>query len=314
MANTHLFKTILCPVDFSEHSRQALRYAALLASRGGGRLTVLFVEDPLLAAAAAVAYDEKVLTERGRTALRRFVERTITPYKLGKSAVTVDVAVGKPQDEILKNAKRLGSDLIVMGAHGLTGPSKMMLGSTTHRVLRGSTTPVLAIPPIKGQREAPPSRKWPGAWVVAPVDLDGSERADAAAAAAVARELDTRLVLLHIVEPVPAISWIEMDVARRNRERVRQAAAKMEKLASGIESTGAVYRVATGKPADRIAAIASDAKVGLVILTRRRGHGLFGPRQGAISYQVLSTARTPVLALPNGPQWIRRTVSPKARA
>ena len=59
MADTTLFKTVLCPVDFSDHSRQALAYAALLASRSEGRLVVIFVEDPLLAAAAGVAYNEK---------------------------------------------------------------------------------------------------------------------------------------------------------------------------------------------------------------------------------------------------------------
>ena len=57
MADAKLFETILCPVDFSDHSRQALAYAALLASRSKGQLIVIFVEDPMLVAAAGVAYD-----------------------------------------------------------------------------------------------------------------------------------------------------------------------------------------------------------------------------------------------------------------
>ena len=80
MANTRLFQTILCPVDFSDHSRQALSYAALLASRSDGRLVVIFVEDPLLAAAAAVKYDEKTLFDKARKELRRLAERAIGPY------------------------------------------------------------------------------------------------------------------------------------------------------------------------------------------------------------------------------------------
>ena len=140
MADARLFQTILCPIDFSDHSRQALAYAALLASRSNGRLVVIFVEDPLLAAAAAVAYDEKTLIDKGRKELRRFVERTIAPYDLPMSSVTLDVAVGRPHEEIEWTAERLGCDVIVMGAHGRTGANKLMLGSTTHRILRRSSS------------------------------------------------------------------------------------------------------------------------------------------------------------------------------
>ena len=55
MPEPSLFRTILCPVDFSIHSRQALAYAAVIAAKKNARLVVVFVEDPLLAAAAAVA-------------------------------------------------------------------------------------------------------------------------------------------------------------------------------------------------------------------------------------------------------------------
>ena len=47
-----LFRSILCPVDFSALSKVALQHAAAFAKRSGGRLTVLYVSDPLLTAAA----------------------------------------------------------------------------------------------------------------------------------------------------------------------------------------------------------------------------------------------------------------------
>ena len=53
------------------------------------------------------------------------------------------------------------------------------------------------------------------------------------------------------------------------------------------------------KAGDEIATIATSRHVGLVVMTRRRGQGLFGPRQGSISYEVLCKANTPVLALPS---------------
>ena len=49
------FRSILCPVDFSDQSRVALRYAAAVAHRAGGRLSILYVNDPLLITAAGIA-------------------------------------------------------------------------------------------------------------------------------------------------------------------------------------------------------------------------------------------------------------------
>jgi nucleotide-binding universal stress UspA family protein len=298
---------VLCPVDFSEHSRQALAYAALLASRRKGRLVVIFVEDPLLAAAAAVAYDEKALMDRARKELRRLVERTINPLGLPMSSVILDVAIGKPHEEIAGTAERLGCDVIVMGAHGRTGANKLMLGSTTHRLLRRSPLPILATPPVIGRRRGP-AKSWPGKMIIAPVDIGARDRADALAAAVVARELGTQLELLHVIEPITNPPWLEADADRRNLQRQRRAIARLTQLQDELRGVATAVRVETGKPADEIAAVASSKHVGLVVMTRRRGQGLFGPRQGSISYQVLVKARTPVLALPSNKTWMRRVI------
>ena len=308
MAQKTLFKTVLCPVDFSDHSRQALAYAALLALRAKGRLVVMFVEDPLLAAAAALEYSEKALRDKARKELRRLAERTIAPFRLPMSSVSLDVAVGKPHEEIARTAERLGCDVIVMGAHGRTGTNKLMLGSTTHRILRRSPLPVLATPPVSGRTRGP-AKGWPGNMVIAAVDIGIRDRADALAAGAVARQLGTQLELVHVVEPINNPLGLEVDAGRRNRQRQRSAIARLTQLQEELEGVATAIRVESGKPADEIAKIASSKHVGLVLMTRRRGQGLFGPRQGSITYQVLCKANTPVLALPSDKALIRRAVS-----
>lgn len=75
-----------------------------------------------------------------------------------------------------------------------------------------------------------------------------------------------------------------------------------------LKSVATAVRVEAGKLADEIAKIAASKHVGLVVMTRRRGQGLFGPRQGSISYQVLCKANTPVLALPSDNAWMRRVI------
>ncbi len=64
--------SILCPVDFSEGSRAALCYAAALADYFGARLTVITVDDPLLANAAAMGILDPPLAVQSEAELRRF--------------------------------------------------------------------------------------------------------------------------------------------------------------------------------------------------------------------------------------------------
>lgn len=61
-----LFQSILCPVDFSTHSRIALQHAMAIAHRTGGRLTAMYADDPMLAAAVGAGYDHE---RAGRCAL-----------------------------------------------------------------------------------------------------------------------------------------------------------------------------------------------------------------------------------------------------
>src|SRR5688500_16374792 len=133
---------IVCPVDFSEPSRTALRYAGVVADHFGGRLLVMTVDDPLLATAAPTRTERAGPTERE---LRQFIETTLTGGT-GPKSVDVQVAVGKPAAGVLRVARESRADLIVMSSHGRSGAAKRFFGSTTEGVLRSTTTPVLVTP------------------------------------------------------------------------------------------------------------------------------------------------------------------------
>lgn len=138
---------ILCPVDFSGASRVALRHAVDVAHGSHGTVEVLFVNDPLLTAAAAAAYDARGLARSAEAALRRFVRRTLSGTPSRVRATTCVTALGRPAREIVKAARQGRADLIVMGSHGLSGVRKLMLGSVTEEVLRTAAIPVLVVPP-----------------------------------------------------------------------------------------------------------------------------------------------------------------------
>src|SRR5688572_10408747 len=117
--------TILCPVDFSDASGGALRYAKAIAAHVDSRLIILTVEDPLLTEAVdlgtGVVWDPEVT----RRELARFVSRQLHGNPLRTADVHYEVAVGKPANQILHAAREHACDVIVMSTHGLTGMRKL---------------------------------------------------------------------------------------------------------------------------------------------------------------------------------------------
>jgi nucleotide-binding universal stress UspA family protein len=149
---------VLCPIDFSEHSRRAREYAAAVALDTKAPLHVLYVSDPLLVASAAAAFHARQLQEQTARELQALLDRTLTPRTRTRLRVTA-VLVGNPADQIIKAAARHRSDLIVVGAHGVNAAKRLLVGSTTLALLQRATVPVLAIPRrARGQPSRPQSR------------------------------------------------------------------------------------------------------------------------------------------------------------
>ncbi len=138
-------RTVICGVDFSKTSARALRTAAALACKDRGALIVLFVEDPILAAAARAAHDRRASTATTTAALEGFIRRTLTGQPR-PARTAAAVAVGAPAEEILKAARRHRADLIVLGTRGMGRAARLLLGSTADAVLRHARIPVLAVP------------------------------------------------------------------------------------------------------------------------------------------------------------------------
>jgi nucleotide-binding universal stress UspA family protein len=293
------FRHVLCPVDFSEYSRTALRYAFALAGDSNSRLTVLFVNDPLLGTAAAAAgYDIKVLEAKTVAEIRTFVARTVGESESRRAAIVT--ALGQPAYEIQKVAKRVRADLMVLGSRGATGPGKWFFGSTTERVLRSTRVPVLVVPRHKRRSQAgwaKAMRSWPGQRILVPVDLHDYAVADVRQSIDVARAFGATALVLYVVPPVQFPPWLRFDGRRYDRQRIAAARNELDTLTKTI-GANQTCRVVIGDTAGEIAAAAADVRAGLIVVTLKRASAPFGPRQGAITYRVLSSEVAPILALP----------------
>jgi len=142
------FRSILCPIDFSDHSRSVLRYANAVARRSRAALHVCYVNDPLLVAAASSRLHYPGAVVQSRRELRTFVETPLPRRFSTGRAPTITAMSGEPAEQILKAAERFRADLIILGTHGLTGMERLFLGSTARAVLQRTKVPVLAIPRV----------------------------------------------------------------------------------------------------------------------------------------------------------------------
>jgi len=136
------FHTIIHPTDFSASSANAFRYACALARDCEARLVVVHALEPavpMVGEAGLVPYEIEELRIAANQQLH------------GLSASDPNVRLervlrdGPAPGTILEVADEFGADLIVMGTHGRTGLSRMLMGSVAEMVMRRARCPVLTV-------------------------------------------------------------------------------------------------------------------------------------------------------------------------
>jgi nucleotide-binding universal stress UspA family protein len=191
-------RQILAPVDFSELSSHALRYASMLARCGNARLVVAYAESfsaPPYFTEGQVGELERQLRDAFRgveAALSRFVDAGLGAE--AGSAAELRVVEGMPVDGVLRVAREVKADLIVMGTHGRSGVNRWMLGSVAERVLRESEIPVLTLRGGAATAMTPPKT------ILCPVNDTPAAREALVMAAHLARCFDGNIVALHVKE------------------------------------------------------------------------------------------------------------------
>jgi len=142
-------RKILVPLDFSETSRTALRYAADLARHNGSSIHLLHVTpDPLRqpwAVEPGLAEFPRGLAER-RDEAEVGLRALATEEGLDPLCTTVTVVDGIAHHEIVNYVEARAIDLIVMGTHGHGVIAHLLLGSVAERVIRHAPCPVLVVP------------------------------------------------------------------------------------------------------------------------------------------------------------------------
>ena len=191
-------KRILCPIDFSEYSDHALRFAMKMASWYDARLDVLHVM-PLMPP-SSVSGLGGAARQLALKNLNAAVERWREP---GVDVATELMESADTSQKIIARAEALDADLIVTGSHGRKGVQRALFGSVVEPLLHQCRRPMLVIPAGLDQRRL--DRPVSFARILCGIDFSDASLAASAYAMSIAEEADATLTLLHVIEVPPEL-------------------------------------------------------------------------------------------------------------
>lgn len=146
-------KKVLVPIDFSDYSKSALKYAVNFAKSFNADIILVYVVEPIIyppdfsMGQIAMPSINTEWDDRAKDELAKLAKNEIT----GVNSVKTIIKTGKPFVEIIETAKEENADLIIIATHGHSGVEHILFGSTAEKVVRKAPCPVLTLrEPIKG--------------------------------------------------------------------------------------------------------------------------------------------------------------------
>ncbi|HAV23235.1 MAG: hypothetical protein A2X67_01040 [Ignavibacteria bacterium GWA2_55_11] len=136
----HMPRRILIPTDMSDFSLSALQYAEEVAELFNASLTVVHIVEHEEHRSGLSDVERQ---QKAKSAIANLLmEKELVPR-----SISIVMRHGHAATEIVKAARELNADLIVMSTHGRTGMKHVLLGSVTEKVVRMSPCPVLTVRP-----------------------------------------------------------------------------------------------------------------------------------------------------------------------
>ncbi|MBN1625413.1 MAG: universal stress protein [Deltaproteobacteria bacterium] len=285
---------ILCPVDFSDLSGLAIKYAAADAHLYGAKLVLMNAEVFELPRYFSGSEADRLTGEIIKN--KEMVRKELADYFLkilGKGAEDIDadfkIMDTDPRDAILQTVEKNSIGLVVMGTHGFTGLSHLLLGSVAESVIHNIRVPVFTVRQkshdfidVTDPDALPHLEK-----VLCACEIDKDDRETLAYAVSVSERFNARLKIVYSNESrdVKDFSMV--------RERVCSWISEIAKTQCNLEPV-----VRKGNAADQIIALAKEEKSDLIVIGahHRPFHGAM--ILGRTTDLVVRHAPAPVLVVP----------------
>jgi nucleotide-binding universal stress UspA family protein len=280
------YRTILVATDFSENAATALGWAARIGRASHARLAIIHAIDADDGESIPLALRDEVT--------RRLASITNAAEAMGLTVET-EFRVGKPWRIVVEAETRLGAELVVIGTRGQTSYPRLLVGSTTDRVVRAARGPVLAVHPEDAREEAAIET------VLVAVDFSGpsSQVGETAARLLLALHRSGRLILLHachapVVYDGIAIGAVMASELAEMQDRARHL---LDELAASLRGSSLSVEtiVRVGDPGTVVEEVARECGAQLIAMG---AHGRSSREQlelGSIADRVIHHAPCPVL-------------------
>lgn len=287
----NLAKLVL-PVDFSERSIGAARYAGALAQRFQSEILLVHVLAPLYSDLGGMEVAGSMLLDVYRTRTAG-AERELDEFAaahLSGSNVRRIVLHGEPSAKIVELAHSEHAGLIAMPTHGYGPFRRFILGSNTAKVLHDADCPVCTGVHLEA---APENLHGPLRRILCALDLGPQSASALAWAAWLGRQFEVPVTVVHAVT-AHAESLDEPD--RSWRAGIREAAEEeLRRLQREAESNAQVLLEA-GEPAKVICAAAARLSADLLVIGRGSAAGSFG-RLRTNAYAIIRQSPCPVVSV-----------------
>jgi nucleotide-binding universal stress UspA family protein len=279
-----MIRRLLLAIDRSGHAEEAARVAGDLAAALAAEVAVLHVHEAPITAAVYRPEDLERAAVETAEAAGALVDRTVSRLRaLGVTASgSVLMAEGATAAQIAATAREDGTDLLVVGARGMSAWRELVVGGVAHAIVQAAPCPVLVVP-----RRTPPAEL---RRMV--LGVDGS--AGAARAADLTSELAARL---HAEVLVVHAS----DGSLADHEPDAIAAVAADAVGHDRVVAARVRAAGEGGVADALRAEAAAFGAGLLVVGRRGRSSLQRLLLGGVSERLLHTTSCPLLVVPPPP-------------
>jgi nucleotide-binding universal stress UspA family protein len=284
-------RKILCPIDFSSGSQKAMRVATRLATETGAQLVLFHVwYVPPLAFAADYTFPPDLFQDLVDSASKGLDEARREVTALGAKDVSSKLANGLPWTMIVGELEDPTYDLVVVGTHGRTGLSRILIGSVAEKVVRHAPCSVLAVRP---HGEAQPFTN-----ILCPTDFSASSQQATDLAVELVAPGGKGITLLHVVE-VPVAFSGESAVEGFIRDLDKHADKLLDTWAARlrVKTTAPITtRARIGNPgAQTLEVLDHDSTIDLVVMGSHGRTGISRALLGSVAEKVVRHARCPVL-------------------
>ena len=278
-------ENILYATDLSRHSTEALPYALSIARKYGSTIFAVNVISlsPFQASSptlALQAISSQAVREASEAMAKLEPQLQAIPHE-------VLIRKGDIWNELSAIIDNKGIDLVVVGTHGRTGVSKLLMGSVAEKIFRQAPCPVLTVGPnVSGEPDSIVDMR----TILYPIDFTSKSFAAAPYAISLAQENGARLYLLHVTSS-PVNAAVEASLTSRLRTLVPPEARLWCEPKPYVES---------GDAAQKILDFADELDADLIVLGTKQVARLVGAATHlgmAIAYKVVSQAVCPVLTV-----------------